>query len=233
MKGLIGILGGMGPAATVDIFNKFVTFNKEAKSDQEHIPLLISSIPDIPDRSQALLNNGQSPLAHLQRYLNILVDGGAECVIIPCNTAHYWYADLKKTTNVHMISIIDSAIAAAQRDNQKRIGILATNATLATGLYQSRMDELGIECIKPEESEQQNVMNSIYALKAGRVEESKALMIEQANKLFERGAETIICGCTEVPIILEDQINQSPERYLDATGELVAATIKWYKEQTR
>ncbi len=90
MKGLIGVLGGMGPAATVDLFNKFVTFTA-AQRDQEHIPLIISSIPDIPDRTDALMHNGLSPLPVMRDYMHKLEDAGAECIVIPCNTAHYWW----------------------------------------------------------------------------------------------------------------------------------------------
>lgn len=231
MKGLIGVLGGMGPAATVDIFNKFVSFTTSASKDQDHIPLLISSIPDIPDRTKALLHNGETPLIHLQRYLKLLEDGGAECVIIPCNTAHYWYPELQKSTNVHMISIIDSALEEAQHAKMDKIGILATDATLSSNLYQEKMEQLGIQCIKPEKDRQPNVMQSIYLLKAGRIEEAKALLTQEADRLIKQGADAIICGCTEVPIILEKQIKETPERYIDATAALVRAGIKWHNER--
>lgn len=230
MKGLIGILGGMGPAATVDIFNKFVSFTP-AKKDQDHIPLLISSIPNIPDRTGALLHSGETPLVHLQRYLRTLEDGGAECIIIPCNTAHYWYPELKKTAKAHMISIIDSALEEVMQKGKRKVGILATDATLATGLYQKKMEQLGIECLKPDSVNQPNVMQSIYLLKAGQFAEAKALMNMGAENLFAQGAEVIICGCTEIPIILEQQIAETPERYVDATSALVRASIKWYEER--
>jgi aspartate racemase len=232
MKGLIGILGGMGPAATVDIFNKFVEFSTDATKDQEHIPLLISSIPDIPDRTQALLHDGETPINYMRRYFEILENGGAECVIIPCNTAHYWYDELKKTAKAHMISIIDSAIEEARRAGKKNIGMLATDATLAGNLYQTKMTQLGINCLKPTPAGQKNVMQSIYSLKAGNAELAKTLMIKEADNLFEQGAEMIICGCTEVPIILQQQIMDSPERYIDATAALVRETIRWHQTQT-
>lgn len=112
MKGLIGVLGGMGPAATVDLFNKFVTFTA-AQRDQEHIPLIISSIPDIPDRTDALMHNGLSPLPVMRDYMHKLEDAGAECIVIPCNTAHYWFKELKDACHIDILSIIDTTVDEA------------------------------------------------------------------------------------------------------------------------
>ncbi len=109
MKGLIGVLGGMGPAATVDLFNKFVSYTV-ANRDQEHIPLIISSIPDIPDRTEALLNHGESPLPLMTDYLKKLESAGAECIVIPCNTAHFWFSELKKVCHVDMLSIVETTM---------------------------------------------------------------------------------------------------------------------------
>ena len=106
MKNIIGILGGMGPAATADMFQKFIQLTP-AHCDQEHIPLVISSIPDIPDRTTSILHEGESPLPAMEEYMHGLERAGAKCIIIACNTAHYWYNDLKKKCNVDMLNIID------------------------------------------------------------------------------------------------------------------------------
>ena len=228
MQGLIGILGGMGPAATVDIFHKFVTFSTFAQRDQQHIPLLISSIPDIPDRSHALLQNGISPLNHLQRYFHLLEEAGAECIIIPCNTAHYWYDDLKRQARVEMISIIDSTISEISLAGYRNVGLLATDATVAGGIYQTRLAEKGITLTMPSTNQQQAIMRSIYLFKAGNVGQAHQLMAEAAQHLLQQGVEALICGCTEVPIILAHEISRQPERYIDATAALVRAAINWY-----
>lgn len=102
MKHTIGILG-MGPAATADMLEKFVEL-RHASCDQQHIPLIVSSIPDIPDRTACLLSGGPSPYRYLERYLHMLEDAGAECIVIPCNTAHYWFDDLQNVA-ARMISI--------------------------------------------------------------------------------------------------------------------------------
>ena len=118
MKHTIGILGGMGPAATADMLEKFVEL-RHASCDQQHIPLIVSSIPDIPDRTACLLSGGPSPYRYLERYLHMLEDAGAECIVIPCNTAHYWFDDLQNVAKARMISIRTpprgySAIGAAR-----------------------------------------------------------------------------------------------------------------------
>ena len=110
MQHTIGILGGMGPAATADMLNKFVRF-RHAGQDQQHIPIIACSIPDIPDRSACLLSGGPSPYDYLERYLHMLETAGAECIVIPCNTAHYWFDRLQHSAHAEMINILDATLA--------------------------------------------------------------------------------------------------------------------------
>ncbi|MGJ3353160.1 aspartate/glutamate racemase family protein [Providencia sp. Je.9.19] len=230
MKGLIGVLGGMGPAATVDLFNKFVTFTT-ANNDQEHIPLIISSIPDIPDRTEALLNHGISPLPAMTDYLKRLEGAGAECIIIPCNTAHFWFSELKKSCHVEMLNIIETTMKEVLLTKKKSIGLLATNATLYMNLYQKNIEDKGLNCITPDVKNQKKVMESIYLLKSGDFNLAETLMKEQASLLFSQGAEIIVLGCTEVPVILANEVKNSPDKYIDSTGSLVRAGIEWYENR--
>lgn len=230
MKGLIGVLGGMGPAATADLFNKFISFTK-ANCDQEHIPLIISSIPNIPDRTQALLHDGRSPLPLMQSYLHLLENAGAECIVIPCNTAHYWFSELKESCHVEMLSIIDTTMQEVIKTGKKQIGLLATNATVHMGLYQKRMEDAGLNCLIPNKDEQQKVMESIYLLKSGEVERSEKLMKEIAQSLFDKNVQVIVLGCTEVPVILQKEIKNNPDKYIDSTSSLVNAGINWYQKR--
>lgn len=230
MKGLIGVLGGMGPAATVDLFNKFVTFTA-AQQDQEHIPLIISSIPDIPDRTEALMHHGSSPLPVMRDYMHKLEDAGAECIVIPCNTAHYWFEELKDTCHVDMLSIVETIISEVRDCGKSRIGLLSTNATMYMGLYQKGIESQGLTCISPETDSQHKVMESIYAMKSGNITHAQKLINEQANILFSRGAEIIILGCTEIPVIMADTIKEQPHLYIDSTASLVRSGIKWYENR--
>ncbi|WP_272677307.1 aspartate/glutamate racemase family protein [Providencia huaxiensis] len=230
MKGLIGVLGGMGPAATVDLFNKFVSYTV-ANRDQEHIPLIISSIPDIPDRTEALLNHGESPLPLMTDYLKKLESAGAECIVIPCNTAHFWFSELKKACHVDMLSIVETTMKEVLATKKKNIGLLATNATMYMGLYQKNIENKHLNCITPDKKSQENVMESIYLLKSGNKKIAESIMKQQAEILFSRGAEIIALGCTEVPVILENEINSYPDKYIDSTSSLVRASIHWYENR--
>lgn len=227
MKKIIGILGGMGPAATADMFQKFIHLTP-AHKDQEHIPLLISSIPDIPDRSTAILQGGESPLPAMRDYVARLVQAGAQTILIACNTAHYWHKALQETCPVPIMSIIETAAQAAQANGAQNIGILATNATLATGLYKKEIEARGLRYIEPDPDSQAKVMESIYSLKGGDFNKGQKLMQAQKEALFAKGAEAIILGCTEVPILLAQEAQAEPHRYIDATEALVKRAIAWY-----
>ncbi|EXI62736.1 aspartate racemase [Mannheimia granulomatis] len=227
-KNVIGILGGMGPAATADMFRKFIQLTP-AHCDQEHIPLLISSIPDIPDRTRCILGGGESPAPVMEQYVKQLEEAGASCIVIACNTAHYWFEQLKTKSKVEMLSMIEATVDEVVQSGKQRIGLLATDATLATELYKNRLEAQGLTFIRPTEEGQKAVMESIYLLKSGEVEKSVALMLKQRDELIRLGAESIILGCTEVPIILAKEIEKAPHLYVDSTLALVRAAIHWYQ----
>lgn len=227
-KNVIGILGGMGPAATADMFQKFIKLTP-AHCDQEHIPLLISSIPDIPDRSSCILRGGENPEPIMEQYVKGLENAGATCIVIACNTAHYWFDHLKAKSKVEMLSMIDTTVNEVLNTGKQKIGLLATDATLASGLYKDRLEKNGLTFIRPSEEGQKEVMESIYLLKSGEVERSVQLMLKQRNALVELGAEVIILGCTEVPIILAKEVENHPHLYVDSTLALVRSAINWYQ----
>ncbi|WP_082683168.1 aspartate/glutamate racemase family protein [Entomohabitans teleogrylli] len=229
MKHTIGILGGMGPAATADMLDKFVRLRK-ADCDQQHIPLIVSSIPDIPDRTACLMADGPSPFRYLARYLRMLEQAGAECIVIPCNTAHYWFDDLRAVARAEMISILDAALGEIP-DAVCRVGLLATDATLATGLYQHKARARGRELLYPQGAGQASVMQAIYALKAGDKPRAVELLFPQIHALINRGAQAIIMGCTEIPLIVAGEEARADCRFIDSTAALVRAAIGWYESR--
>ncbi|KAA9000473.1 amino acid racemase [Affinibrenneria salicis] len=227
MNNMIGILGGMGPGATVDAMHKLIR-NTPALSDQQHIPVIAVSIPDIPDRTQCILHHGLSPLKKMIQYMRILENAGANCIIIPCNTAHYWFDEIKSRSRVDMISIIDAACAAIHRYRINKVGLLATTATVQARIYQRKLQESGAECLTPRDNQQQQVMAAIYALKGGREEEAQRLLNPIKERMLADGVDKIILGCSEIPLILAADIRTRPENYIDATEELVRQTVNWY-----
>ena len=227
MKHTIGILGGMGPAATADMLEKFVALRR-ASCDQQHIPLIVSSIPDIPDRTACLLSGGPSPYHYLEQYLHMLEAAGAECIVIPCNTAHYWFDDLQAVAKVEMISILDATLNAIPA-SVSCVGLLATDATLAARLYQDKAAARGITLIQPEREGQAQVMQAIYALKRGDKAAAEALLLPQIRQLTAHGAQAIIMGCTEIPLIVAGHEAEFSCRFVDSTASLVRAAIRWYE----
>jgi len=221
----------MGPSATVDFMHKIVEFT-QANSDQQHIPLLVASMPDIPDRSHCLLRGGLSPLPALLSRLKLLEDAGSTCIVIPCNTAHFWFEQLQAATSAQMLNLIDAVAACALEKRLSKVGLLSTDATIATRLYQTALEKRGIECIVPPDDLQKAMMEGIYLYKSGHLQEAQSLFKEPYLYLQRRQVEAIILGCTEIPLILSHEIAKQPHLFLDSNEVLARAVIRWYEQQS-
>jgi aspartate racemase len=231
MDYLVGVLGGMGPAATTDFMNKIIDLT-EASGDQHHVPLLVSSMPDIPDRSDHFLNGGSSPQPALVYRLRMLEKAGVACVVMPCNTAHYWFPQLKAAASVEMLSIVDVVVETVCEAGFSTVGLLATEATVMTGMYQMALEKAGIRCVVPDDAEQEDVMAGIYAMKAGDLTEARRCFEAPCRDLQLQKAEAVILGCTETPIILAKEIREKPDYFFDSSRILARATIRWYENKT-
>ncbi|MFH1904293.1 MAG: amino acid racemase [bacterium] len=205
---IIGIIGGMGPEATCDLFSRIIKLTK-AKKDQDHIHIIIDNNPEIPDRTQAIFNNGESPVPALIESGRMLERAKADFIIIPCNTAHFFYDELKghlKIPIVHMIKEVAKKIHK-EFPAVRKAGLLSTQGTIKAGLYQKELGDLGIEVIKPDERVQDMVTEAIYGtegIKRGYLEgKSKKLIYNAIDNLISNGAELIIGGCTEIPLVVD------------------------------
>jgi aspartate racemase len=226
MKTMIGILGGMGPLATVDFLNKLVE-RTPAGRDQDHVPVVVYSVPQIPDRTAAVLNGGESPLPAMRAGIRTLERAGARAIAIACNTAHFWYDDLARECRVPLLHIADSACAALGSDIAN-VGLLGTNGTLAAGFYQQRLAARGYVCLTNKEEEQERwVMPGIDLVKAGDLPGAGALLQQALAALIERGAQRVILACTEIPPALEYVAAPQLHRCIDATAALADACIQW------
>ncbi|MDG3084833.1 amino acid racemase [Vibrio hannami] len=226
MSKMLGVLGGMGPMATVD-FVKRIVEKSPAQSDQEHIPMIISNNPIIPDRTKCILEQGEDPLNTMLNNLMSLKQSGATRMVIPCNTAHYWLNKLSKT-DVPFISIIDAVIQEASRRKMKKIGILATTATAKTGIYSEAITQAGMDYLLPDEIDQQQVMDGIYAVKAGRILEGKDLMEPVLDQLVKQGADGVILGCTEIPLAFDTIADYKKSISLDSLDLLANKCVEYY-----
>jgi aspartate racemase len=205
----IGILGGMGPAATVDLFDRIVK-TTPARRDQDHIPVVIVSNPAVPDRSEAILRGGGDPRPVMIAGLRQLAGMGAGFAVIACNTAHYYLDDLRAASEIPILDMIGETAQAIRRDHPQleRVGILATSGTLAVKLYQRALLSVGLSPVEPTEAEIVQMMDAIYGndgIKTASVTESaRRQLCEVGQKLMDRGAQALILGCTEIPLALKD-----------------------------
>lgn len=203
---IIGILGGMGPEATADLYLRIIKATP-AKRDQDHPRVIIYSNSKVPDRTPAILGKGPSPLPELIRAGKRLEEAGADFIIIPCNTAHYFIEQLQKELRIPILDMIKLSAEQAKKKytKVKKVGLLATDGTLKSELYKTAYGKAGIEIIEPTHEKQVEVMKAIYQyIKAGNLIDGGFMLRGVANELVSLGAELIICGCTEVSLVLRE-----------------------------
>ena len=197
----LGIIGGLGPMATACLLELLVNMTDAAR-DQDHLNAIVYHQPSIPDRTAFIL--GKSPADPLppMRALAEKLDGqGVGCIIIPCNTAHYFYEDISRGLKAAFPHLIRETAAYLKRAGVKAAGVMATDGTIACGLYQKELEALGIRPVLPAPPEQKLVMSLIYdQVKAGKPADM-AMFRQVTGALFAAGAEKIILGCTELSVI--------------------------------
>lgn len=228
-----GILGGMGPLAAVDLQAKIVLATP-VTCDQDHVPVICHNVAQIPDRQAFLRGAGPSPVPAMVLGLERLCRVGAALIAIPCNTAHIWYDELAAACPVPILHIADVAVAglATRAPGARRIGIVATPATVSSGLYRSRLEAAGYTALDNTPAELEEFFNpGCAAVKANRVEEGGALFEKAAQCLMDRGAEWLILACTEVPVGFDAIRTPLAARSLDATTTLAERAIQWWQHE--
>jgi aspartate racemase len=223
---IIGILGGMGPAATADFYQKIIQATP-AKSDQDHLRVLIYSNPQIPDRTAAIRGEGSDPVPALVESAEVLIRGGADLLAIPCVTAHHFYEALQRAVQVPILHLVGETVTAVLHEypGLRHLGLLATSGTLQSRLFESYFEPRGFTILTPDPAVQTAaVMEAIYAVKQGKpLEHSRRLIREAAEHLCARGAEAVVTGCTEVPLLLQDGDLSVP--VIDPTRILAQAAV--------
>ena len=223
---IIGILGGMGPEATIDLFYKIIK-STPAEKDQDHLRIIIDNNPKIPDRTAAILGKGKDPLPALQEAARNLEKAGADFIIIPCNTAHYFLPLIQESVKIPILNMIEEAAKETQQriPQIKKVGLLASIGIYKTEIYHQHFKKFNIEVTSPEEKDKEEVMKAIYAVKAGNLSEGiKKSILKIAQKSIDKGAEAIISGCTEIPLILKEGDVSVP--IIDPTQILAKAAVQ-------
>lgn len=233
MKKSIGILGGMGPLATADLFRKIVTMTK-AGCDNDHIRIYIDNNASIPDRTTAIVSGGQDPTPAMADSLKKLEACGADCIIMPCNTAHYFLPRLQAMTQIPFLSMLEAtAVSCAAQFPGKTAAILATRGTLSTGLYEAALQAQGVPYLVPNAAQQDALMRVIYdGVKADAAPEAyRADMESVIESLTACGADYFILGCTELPLAADLLHLTVPA--IDPTAELAKAAIRFCGYETK
>ena len=216
MSKVLGVLGGMGPAATLDFLAKLQAATP-VKREQDHLRVLVDINPKVPDR-----NVGDSdPGPILAAMAAGLRDGGAEVLAIACNTAHA-YAEAVLASGLPLVDMLEAAGLAAHAKGATIVGVLGTS--LALGLYRDRFSTMGLEVVMLDDHEQVEFMALLYRIKQGDVgEASRETMAALAHRLVGKGAQGVVAGCTEVPLVLGAADLSVP--FLDATEELARRCV--------
>lgn len=204
---IIGVLGGMGPDATVDLFQKIVS-KTSAEKDQDHHKLLIYNNPKIPDRTAAILGNGEDPLPPLIASAKKLEKGNADFLVMPCNTAHYYYEDLVENIDIEILNMIaETAKKVSEHSTDvRKVALMGTKGVIKSKIYHKALKKFDINVIEPSKENLEKIMDIIYAIKSGFKDQKRQRELTNiANKLVEKGAEGLILGCTELPLLFDKE----------------------------
>lgn len=231
---LLGVLGGMGPLATVDFLGKLIGLTR-ARRDQEHIPTIVSSDPRLPDRSEAILNRREQTVqSELQARVDRLLAAGATAIAVPCNTAHHWMDRLDVPRHVRVLHIADAAIELLQQSVAAggNVAILATPATLAVGMYQQRLSAAGYDALVPPPNiVNGSVLPAIHAAKAGDVRAARDHLTATRQWMAHAHTDACLLACTELPLARDWSGNMRPMA-IDTTLALAHACLRWWQGQT-
>lgn len=228
MTTTLGILGGVGPLASVYFANMIINMTS-ASNDQEHIPLFMFNDNVIPDRTAFILGRSDiDPVPRMIEDIKKLSDFGCDYIAVTCNTAHYFYDKLQDSTDAKVVNMIDAAVdsALAKRPDAEKIGILATDGTVQSGVYSKVIERHGIECITPSVKSQKMIMDIIYSqVKAGREVDLDGFM-SVISELRASGCDAIILGCTELSVInMNNKLTQNNDDIIDAMEALAERCI--------
>ena len=221
----VGIIGGMGPEATNQFIER-LTEMTEAHKDQDHVRYILYNDPEIPNRIDAYFHGGESPVKAINEGIDFMESKGIETIGIPCNTVHIWFDQFHRRINV--LNMIDLTVSAVLESGFLKPGILATTATIESGLYIKELKKAGINTVIPERED--DVMRAVQAVKLGNIPEGKKLLMPVIKDLEDEGVDSLILACTEIPVILNKADTDLPlidsdrllaERLIKAAGKKI------------
>jgi aspartate racemase len=227
----IGVLGGMGPEATNQLC-ALITANTAVNRDQDHIPVITYNNPRIPERVAAVRRSdgARSPVPEMSRTAQVLERAGADLLLLPCNLAHYFIADVQAAIRIPILNMIEETVNFTVENYAqcRSVGLLASTPTIECGVYERAFRRHGWQLLAPDAAQQEDkVMKAIYGsegIKCGHKTKPRNLLKDAAERLTERGAEIIIAGCTEVSLVLSPE--NSPFVVIDPLEIIARVAIR-------
>jgi len=222
---IAGVLGGMGPGATIDFMSKVLSLTP-ADSDQDHVRMLVDHNPRVPDRQVDTATQRIAVQQILAEMAQGLESAGADFLVMPCNTAHGFLDLALEKVSIPFVNIVAETVQSIREAEPEvaSVGILATDACLKAGLYQAAVHDAGMSVLLPSAGEQATVMKLVFRIKGGDQGSDVAHeMINLANSLIQRGADVIIAGCTEIPLVVSSQGLTVP--FVSSTDVLAERTV--------
>jgi aspartate racemase len=232
MNKTLGIIGGMGPLATAYLFNKIISLTY-AKTDQEHINIIIYNNTLIPDRTSYIIANGENPTNALIESAKKLEGIGSDYIIMPCNTAHHFYDDISNSINIPLLNMIEETAKYISNNypNEKKIGLFATEGTYKTGLYNTALRKYGVSIIVPSDDKKQYIIDLIDDVKSGNSNINLKNYYLALNEMHERGINRIILGCTELSVVY-DMFNMRGQ-YINPAKIIAVSAINMVGKKVR
>jgi aspartate racemase len=205
---LVGIIGGMGPDATVDFMSRILQVTP-ASTDQDHVRMVVENNPRIPSRQAAMRGEGESPGPAIAAIAERLEAMGADFLVMPCNLAHAWQSDIEAETNIPFISIVEESVQAAldRSGDDSAVGLMTTPGCFTAGLYQQALSVAGRPVVTQTPEELAQAMSLVEHIKSGNQSAEVASGLRAlADKLVDRGAKVLIAACTEFPLVLDESM---------------------------
>lgn len=227
MSGTVGIIGGMGPMATCDLFRKIIE-NTKAERDQDHIHVVIDSNTNIPDRTEAILRGGPSPVGEIVKSARFLETMHPDVLLLPCNTSHYYYDEIVSQIHTPLLHMPHLTVEYLKRKRYRRVGLLATEGTIKSGVYTRLLEEAKIAAVVPSDEEQKEVTCLIYdGIKANNADFDTANVKRVLARMRDAGAETMLLGCTELSVAF--QVFDLGSDYVDPQTVVAREAVKLVK----
>jgi aspartate racemase len=226
----VGIMGGMGPEAGADLLLKIIAATP-AGTDQEHLHVILDSNAKTPSRVESLLRGGEDPTPMLQSSACRLEQAGADLLVIACNTAHLYHGRVVEAVQIPVLHIADETVKKIRRDHPevRVVGVLASSATAHLRLYHAKLEEGGIQAVSPDGEDQEIVQAVIDSVKAGdKGPAVRERLREVAERLAAGGAQLLVTGCTELPLVLRDGEASVP--IVDPTQALAEAAVRMARQ---